>query len=138
MKSPAIELSKSVIGMHGVYRVAAELTGRGYTVSTTSRSAKGIDLHATSPDLKKTFSVEVKTICRIKSRTFGLSELIDSPSFNYVLLNYEFHSQAMINFHFYIVPSREMIKIAKPGRASKNIVFFKQLHQYKDAWIHFN
>lgn len=34
-------------GMESIYRVAAELTCRGFIVSLTSRSAKGADLLAT-------------------------------------------------------------------------------------------
>jgi hypothetical protein len=48
-------------GMQGVYLVAAELTGRGFIVSPTSRSARGADLLVTDQDCRKAWSVQVKT-----------------------------------------------------------------------------
>jgi hypothetical protein len=48
-------------GMLGVYLVAAELTRRGFIVSTTSRSAAGADLLVTDQSCLKAWSVQVKT-----------------------------------------------------------------------------
>ena len=48
-------------GMRGVYLVASELARWGLISSPTSRSARGADILATTPDLRKAFSVEVKT-----------------------------------------------------------------------------
>lgn len=53
--------SAQINGMRGVYLVAAELARRGVIASPTSRSARGADILATTPDLSKAFSVEVKT-----------------------------------------------------------------------------
>jgi hypothetical protein len=44
-------------GMLGVYLVAAELSGRGFIVSPTSRSAFGADLLVTDQQCKKAWSV---------------------------------------------------------------------------------
>ncbi|MDI6773420.1 MAG: aspartate ammonia-lyase, partial [bacterium] len=41
--------------------MAAELANRGFTVSLTSRSAKGADLLVTDQSCNQAFSVEVKT-----------------------------------------------------------------------------
>lgn len=49
-------------GMRGVYLVAAELARWGLITSPTSRSARGADILVTTPDLRKAFSVEVKTV----------------------------------------------------------------------------
>jgi len=48
-------------GMRGVYLVASELARRGLITSTTSRSARGADILATTEDCSRAFSVEVKT-----------------------------------------------------------------------------
>src|SRR5215469_3767334 len=53
--------SAQMNGMRGVYLVAAELARRGLITSPTSRSARGADILATTPNLSKAFSVEVKT-----------------------------------------------------------------------------
>ena len=48
-------------GMQGVFLVAAELTGRGFIVSVTSRNAYGADLLVTDKDCGNAWSVQVKT-----------------------------------------------------------------------------
>ena len=48
-------------GIAGVHLVAAELSIRGFSVAVTSRNTAGIDLFATSPESKKTYSIQVKT-----------------------------------------------------------------------------
>lgn len=48
-------------GMQGVYLVAAELAGRGFVVSPTSRNAAGADLLVTDQTCKNAWSVQVKT-----------------------------------------------------------------------------
>ena len=49
-------------GMRGVFLVASERSRRGLITSPTSRSARGADILVATPDLMKTFSVEVKTV----------------------------------------------------------------------------
>ncbi len=54
-------VNKYQTGMQGVYLVAAELTGRGFIVSVTSRNAFGADLLVTRQGCEMTWSVQVKT-----------------------------------------------------------------------------
>jgi len=54
-------VNKAQTGMQVVYLVAAELTGRGFIVSVTSRNAFGADLLVTSQGCETTWSVQVKT-----------------------------------------------------------------------------
>jgi hypothetical protein len=51
-------------GMQGVFLVAAELSRRGFIVSTTSRNALGADLFVTDQRCQRTWSVQVKTNSR--------------------------------------------------------------------------
>jgi hypothetical protein len=74
--------------MRGVYLVAAELSRIGLIAFPTSRSARGADILATTTDLTKTFSIEVKTVTN--QRFWQLSEHaneIRSPSHVYVFVH---------------------------------------------------
>jgi hypothetical protein len=51
-------------GMQGVFLAAAELTRRGFIVTTTSRNALGADLLVTDQRCQNAFSVQVKTNAR--------------------------------------------------------------------------
>jgi hypothetical protein len=127
-------LNKQTIGMHGVFRVGAELTGRGYAVSLTSRSAHGVDMHATTPDLKKTFAIEVKTT-KAKQFLFHKRTLeLSSRSFVYALIRYMPSSEGDIAFGYYIVPSLKMIKLAQPAFSGGCFVEFGQIEDYRDKW----
>jgi hypothetical protein len=53
--------SRQQTGMRGVFLVAAELSGRGFIVSVTSRNALGADLLVTDQKCKQAWSVQVKT-----------------------------------------------------------------------------
>lgn len=76
-------------GMHGVYLVAAELTGRGFIVSVTSRNAFGADLLVTRQGCEMTWSVQVKT--NRQTPSFWLlnshAQEMKYPSHIYVFVN---------------------------------------------------
>src|SRR5438067_611112 len=80
--------SNHLIGMHGVYLVAAELSRLGFIVSPTSRSAFGADLLVTDQKCKKAWSVQVKTtmrpakFCLVNEHALNTS----SPSHVYVFV----------------------------------------------------
>jgi hypothetical protein len=59
-KQPKVPATRHLIGMRGVYLVAAELSARGFIVSPTARNAFGADLLVTNQSCSKSFSVQVK------------------------------------------------------------------------------
>jgi hypothetical protein len=101
--------------MRGVFLVAAELANRGFTVSLTSRSAKGADLLVTDQSCNQAFSVEVKT--NGKRANFWLlskgAESIVSPSHVYVLVNLNEDLNAI---EYYVIPSALVAKRMKVQR----------------------
>jgi len=82
-------VNKYQTGMEGVYRVAAELTHRGFIVSATSRNAFGADLLVTSQGCEMTWSVQVKT--NRQTPSFWLlnshAQKMKYPSHIYVFVN---------------------------------------------------
>jgi hypothetical protein len=104
-------------GMLGVYLVAAELTGRGFIVSPTSRSAAGADLLVTDQRCQKAWSVQVKT--NRKAINYWLvgerAHYIKSDSHVYVFMNLEGKDCP----EYLVVPSThvaaKMEKYAAPG-----------------------
>jgi len=54
-------MEKQLLGMSGVYFVAAELSRRGYIALATTRNIKGVDLIVQNPRTGKSLGIEVKT-----------------------------------------------------------------------------
>jgi hypothetical protein len=80
--------SRQQTGMRGVFLVAAELSGRGFIVSVTSRNAFGADLLVTDQKCERAWSVQVKTSSqRTKYWLVGeRAETVKSPSHIYVFV----------------------------------------------------
>jgi hypothetical protein len=97
-------VNKAQTGMQGVYLVAAELTGRGFTVSVTSRNAFGADLLVTDPKCEQTWSVQVKT--NHEPMGFWLvnkhTKDMKSPSHVYVFVNLSGNNRP----EYYVVKSK--------------------------------
>jgi hypothetical protein len=128
-------INKQTIGMHGVYRVAAALTGKGYVVSLTSRNSPGVDLHASTPDFTKAFAFEVKTLQR-GSGSFLLNRRalhLSSKSYIYALLSYSVVDGVLEKFKYYIVPSAEMVRLAKEWRSGAYVPR-TNLTRFLDKW----
>ena len=107
-----------ITGMQGVYLVAAELSKRGLIATLTSRNAPGVDIIASTQNLKKLFNIQVKT--NSKNASFWLlnkdAKDIHSPNFVYVFVNLREEGA-----DFYIVPSKKVsramyIETAKTGK----------------------
>ncbi len=117
-------------GMRGVYLVAAELSKRGFIVSTTSRSSFGADILVTSGECKRTFSVQVKT----NARTFGFwllnkeSKMLKSSSHKYVFVNIR-DKQNLIEY--FVVPSEVVAKKMSQDKSKKGSVWYS--FSYDDA-----
>ena len=121
-------------GMEGVFRVAAELTQRGYIASPTIRNAKGADLLVTDQGCKKAWSIQVKT----NRSTFSFFLLgkhdkeMKAKSHLYVLVNLR-----PSELEYFIVPANIVAKRMTTGR-SKNGSWYQieraDVIEYKNKW----
>lgn len=126
--------------MRGVFLVAAELAGRGFTVSLTSRNARGADLLVTDQSCNRAYSVEVKT--NGTRATFWLlnkgAKALTSPSHVYVLVNLH---QDLNVVEYYVVPSSYVMRNVKVERTPKgtwySIAKSPQLERFKNGWDSF-
>ena len=119
-------------GMRGVYLVAAELVGRGFIVSVTSRSAAGADLLVTDETCNRAWSVQVKATP--KATTYWLlgpkARQLRARSHVYV-----FVARMAGRPEFYVVPSGVVAKNVRvvKRRASTWYSWIKR-DRYRDAW----
>lgn len=72
-------------GIAGEFFVAAELAKRNFQVAISLGNAKGVDLFVTTPDGKKTFEVEVKTL-RKQPNCFTLNSNKVKPQSAYIFV----------------------------------------------------
>jgi hypothetical protein len=101
-------------GMRGVYLVASELARNGLITSPTSRSARGADILATTPDCNRAFSVEVKTTTN--NKFWQLAEharSIKSASHVYVFVHIEQATNREDRITYYPVSSKFICKNAR-------------------------
>ena len=128
-------------GMEGVYRVAAELTSRGFIVSPTSRSAKGADLLVTNSKCSQAFTVQVK------ANWLAPAYWLTGPN----AISYRSHIVVLVNLleeggsgeprpPFYVVPGRIAKRLTRSRRAKtgKRIVFYSiyrsEVAAFRDGW----
>ncbi len=117
-----------ITGMHGVFLVAAELSARGFIVSTTSRSATGADLLVTDQWCQKTWSVQVKT--NGKKASFWLvgskAQHLKSQSHVYAFVNIRKNKPPQ----FLIVPSERVAAATKGSVSSTGSVWYEFWHRF--------
>ncbi|MCJ7696752.1 MAG: hypothetical protein MUO73_00255 [Thermoplasmata archaeon] len=105
MKTDKERFKNFLTGMTGVFTVAAELSAKRYIVTLTSRNAPGIDIIASSLDLKKTFNIQVKANASDGTQSFWLlnkdAQNLISPNFFYVFVNFKKDQKP----DFYVVES---------------------------------
>jgi Holliday junction resolvase len=120
--------------MRGVFLVAAELAERGFIVSPTSRSARGVDLLATNFDGAKTFAIEVKSASRSTFWIVG-KDAGKQASRNNVWVFVKFGKEKERS-RFFVVPSRHLRRFVNPG---KTMPFVKRnaILKYEDRWSAF-
>lgn len=130
-----------ITGMTGVYSVAAELSSKGYIVTLTARNAPIVDMMVATPDLKKTFNVQVKSN---KPKEMGGTQAywlvnkeareIVSPNLVYVFVNLKKKEKP----DFYIVDSKSVAKDTELYTASSGerfYQFYRDAHaNCKDNW----
>ncbi|MEW6329081.1 MAG: hypothetical protein AB1468_03100 [Candidatus Micrarchaeota archaeon] len=122
---------KQIIGMAGVYLVAAELCLRNFIVSVTSRSAKGVDLLASTRDCKKVFSIQVKTNGDNRDWWFVDKESTHSPTLIYIFVRIKKNAKP----DFYIVKSSEVARDAYHEKYGKEVWHSSvPKEKHKDNW----
>jgi Holliday junction resolvase len=118
-------------GMRGVFLVAAELSERGFVVSPTSRSARGVDLLATNADGTRTFAVEVKSASKTTFWIVG-KEAGMHKSRNNIWVFVKF-GRLGERARFFVVPSMRLRRYFNKG---KTVPFVKRnaISKYEDRW----
>jgi hypothetical protein len=126
-------------GMQAVFLVAAELSARGFIVTTTSRNAMGADLLVTDPHCQRTWSIQVKA--NRKPASFWLvgekSLTTQSPSHVYVFVNLR---PADGKHEYYIAPSRSVarrVKVVTHRRSTWYVVNKRDMVKARDRWQQF-
>ena len=127
-------MNNQLNGMTGVFLAAAELSKRGFIVTTTSRNAKGIDLLISNESGSVVYSIQVKT----NTRTFAFwltgdpGNLIASEHLYYILINIKKQE-----IDYYIVPS-QIIKDNTITEKRPNSTFYSininAVERYKNGW----
>jgi len=124
--------------MAGEFFTAAKLFKRGYQTSVTLGNAKAIDLFTHNPQIKETFSVQVKTLR--KRDGFDLKKEDIEPKYIYVfvfLLDFEEPEE------FFILRGETILadidhffgssyKRAKPS--TRPLINYGPLKRFKDNW----
>lgn len=121
-------------GIAGVHLVAAELSVRGYSVAVTSRNTPGIDLFATSPTTRKTYSIQVKTNGQERTPHFwllGSKPITPHPNYFYVFVNIK-HPPKL--HEFYVVPSSIVLRHSAKRKTNWNSFYRADGVRYRDRW----
>jgi len=124
-----------ITGMTGVYFTAAELSSRGYVVTVTARNAPGIDLMASTPNMKRTYNIEVKTNRAGGTQSFWLvgpnAKKNKSPRLIYVFVNLKKNNKP----DFYVVKSSIVAKNIGENKTKKGTWYsFRLYGKDKDRW----
>ena len=135
MKELAIGAKRYITGITGVHYVAAVLSEKGYIVTITARNAPGIDIMASTPDLKKAFNIQVKANKVGGTQSFWLlnkdAQNIVSPNFIYIFVNLKENQKP----DFYIVESTIVAKNIDVSHSKNGHWYsFKRNDKYKDNW----
>lgn len=115
-------------GMQGVFLVAAELSRRGFIVSTTSRNALGADLLVTDQGCQKAWSVQVKTNNRRANfwLTGKKAMTLHSPSHIYVFVNLHKTKPPQ----YLVVPSEDVAKRTRVSTSRTGSEWYEFSHSF--------
>jgi hypothetical protein len=123
---------RQIVGMRGVYLVAAELCKHDLIVAPTSRGARGADLLATDSSCKHAFSVQVKST----KNSFFLfpkdAKKHVSRDYIYVLVR-----TRKDELTYYVVPSHLAARRMKKAWNGGFMVDARSLTQFKGKWTPF-
>jgi len=120
-------------GMAAVYFVAAELSTRGYIVTTTARNAPSVDVMVTTSDMKKTFNIQVKTSTQPYFLLRKDAKKMSSPNFLYIFVKFNHDPEQKPDF--YIVKSSVVAQnIEEYGSKGDMWYSFSPTEKDKDKW----
>lgn len=124
-----------ISGMRGVFLVAAELAERGFVVSPTSRSARGVDLLASNLDGTRTYAVEVKSASKTTFWIVG-KDAGKQKSRNNIWVFVKF-GKPKERSRFFVVPSTHLRRYFNTG---KTMPFVRRaaILKYEDHWDAFH
>ncbi len=108
------DLPSILVGISGVYLVAAELSRRGYIASLTFRNTKGIAILASSQDASRQVGIQVKAR-HLRGAEWILSakdERTAADKLFYVFVNL---TGANGRPEFYVVPSKVVAETIRRG-----------------------
>lgn len=125
---------KFITGMTGVYYAAAELSSRGYIVTVTARNAPSVDMMVSTPDLKRTFNVQVKANKPKGTQAYWLlseQSKMTSPNLIYVFVNLKADGRP----DFYLADSSTVSKNLVVERRPGSVFYsFARDGKFKDKW----
>jgi hypothetical protein len=127
---------KMLVGMQGVYLVAAELSRHGYIAAPTSRGAKGADILVTDTECQHAFTVQVKTNSAGTGYWLLSAEAKStaSPTYIYVFVALQPDGCAEA---FYVVPSwivRDKSRDTQYGDGRCYSFAREDAEPYRDKW----
>ncbi|MFZ0698996.1 MAG: hypothetical protein WAN74_02215 [Thermoplasmata archaeon] len=121
-------------GIAGVHLAAAELSLKGFSVAVTSRNTAGVDLYATSPKSKRSYSIQVKTSASINRMNFWpLENEPVEPHLGYFFVFVRINQPRKPN-EFYIVPSSWVGKHSAKRRRKWNSFYRRDGLKFHDGW----
>jgi hypothetical protein len=134
--------NRQLTAMAGEFLTVGKLFKLGYQASITFGNAKAIDILVYNPDIKKTFSVQVKTLRGYNCFNITKQNIIDNFIYVFVVLH-EFNQQE----EFFIVPGSDIISDFNKffGSSYRNAeepsvrpaINFGPLKAYKNNWTIF-
>lgn len=122
-----------ISGARGVFLAAAELAGRGFIVSLTSRSAAGADLLVTDTKCKRAYTVQVKA-AKGNAKYWPVAKnaaQVKSPTHKYVFVN----NLSKDKQDFYVVPSTTVARgVAVDKRPTSTWYSFTRDKKHLNNW----
>lgn len=114
-----VRASGSLTGAAGVHFVAGELSRLGYISLPTVKNTKGVDIIASTSDLKKTVYLQVKAN-KNKYDFWIVGNPIQGDNLFYVFVNL-LSDEKNKRPEYYIVPSRDVCSKFAQFKMSKNM-----------------
>jgi hypothetical protein len=108
-------MKKQLVGVAGVYHVAAELSKMGYIALVTARNTQGIDIVAMNPENNKAVGIQVKTRQGEGDVYFPvITGKIDEVDFKKKIKNlFVFVKIGRESTSYFVVPAKDVIRLCK-------------------------
>ena len=128
-------MKHQLTGNAGLYRVAWELSRRGWNVLPTVRNARGADLYAVSQDESRVVAIQSKALSKRADVPLGRSPDNLRSMWWVVTLNANSNEPTCFVLSLDEVKSNAVIQTGKDGKISMWLASkFYIADVYKDAW----